>query len=145
MSTTSSTTTNARLAVPRRLLENYLQEAAGHLARRRQVVGHRIREARELRGLKQKDLAARVNVEPQTVSNWERGVYEPDFDKIELLARELRQPASFFFSDEAAATQQPEVPDLVERRLEEIERHLDDRLDRIERLLRGEGSQGSAP
>lgn len=73
-----------------------MEEAAARLARRREIVGDRIKEARTAKGLLQKELAGRVHVEPQTISNWERGVSTPDFDKLELLARELDQVVSFF-------------------------------------------------
>lgn len=101
MSRTSETSANAQLAVPRKLLDSYLREAASRLARRRNVVGDRIREAREAKAWLQKTLAARVHVEPQTVSNWERGVSTPDLDKLEMLARELDRPISFFVAEEA--------------------------------------------
>lgn len=99
MSTTNETRANAPLAIPRKLLEKYLEEAAERLAQRQGIVGTRIREAREAKRWFQKDLAARVHVEPQTISNWERGFTTPDFDKLELLARELEHPIAYFVSE----------------------------------------------
>ena len=114
MSRTSVTGANAQLAAPRKLLDDYLREATSRLARRRQVVGDRIREAREAKGWLQKTLAARVHVEPQTVSNWERGVSTPDLEKLEMVARELGQPLAYFVSEEPVS--QPVVEATEEAR-----------------------------
>lgn len=103
MSKTSDLQANALLAAPRTLLLSYLEEAAEKLASRRRIVGERIKWARETKGWLQKELARRVHVEPQTVSNWERGVSTPDLDKIEVLARELEHPVAYFFADEAGS------------------------------------------
>lgn len=107
MSTTNDMRANALLAIPRKLLDDYLREAADKLARRREIVGTRIREAREEAGLKQKQLAARVHVEPQTVSNWERSVSIPDLDKVELLAEILERPVGWFYSQADTVTPDP--------------------------------------
>lgn len=108
MSKTNGLDANAVLAAPRTLLRSYLEEAAEKLANRRRIVGERIREAREAKGWLQKELARRLHVEPQTVSNWERGASTPDLDKIELLAAELEQPVVYFFADASLAA----VPDI---------------------------------
>lgn len=101
MSNASTSRANASLAGPTRLLHTYLEEAAAKLSRRREIVGDRIREARERKGWLQKELAGRVHVEPQTVSNWERGVTTPDLDKLEILARELECQVSDFLVEPA--------------------------------------------
>lgn len=132
MSITSETRANALLAVPRKLLDDYLTQAAEQIARRRMVVGEQIRKAREAKHWKQKELAVRVHVEPQTISNWERGVRVPDWEKIEILARELDQPLTYFVSEEsAAAIPDPEAVAGVEagRELRVL----------VEALLRAEG------
>lgn len=115
MSRTSVSEANAPLAVSRRLLQTYMEEAATKLSRRREIVGDRIREAREGKGWLQKELAARVHVEPQTVSNWERGVTTPDLDKLAILAHELDRELSHFFVDPAeAASREDELGALRE-------------------------------
>ena len=43
-------------------------------------LGGRIREARASKGWKQRELASEVEVEPITVSRWERGATTPDID-----------------------------------------------------------------
>jgi transcriptional regulator with XRE-family HTH domain len=124
---------NAALAIPRKLLDGYLREAAARLAQRRDIVGTRIREAREAKGWLQKDLAGRVHVEPQTISNWERSVTTPDFDKLEILARELGQPVAFFVSESGA----DEANDQVSPGQFAM---LDAKVDRILQLLEPRGS-----
>lgn len=57
MSRTSDTRANALLAVPRKLLDSYLTEAANQLAARREILGTRIRQAREERRWLQKGIS----------------------------------------------------------------------------------------
>ncbi|MDO4532426.1 MAG: helix-turn-helix domain-containing protein [Coriobacteriia bacterium] len=49
-------------------------------------VGNRIREEREKLGLSQEDLAQRIFVSRQTVSNWETGKTYPDVQSLLLLS-----------------------------------------------------------
>ena len=51
---------------------------------RKPPVGERIRNARTAKGWMQKHLAAEVEVEPITVSRWERGATTPDLDVLRL-------------------------------------------------------------
>jgi transcriptional regulator with XRE-family HTH domain len=108
MSSATKPEANASLAAPTRLLLTYMEEAAAKLARRREIVGDRIREARERKGWLQKELAGRVHVEPQTVSNWERGVTTPDLDKLAILARELDQEVADFLVEPAVEASREE-------------------------------------
>lgn len=94
-----------------------MEEAAAKLARRRAIVGDRIREARERKNLLQKELAVRVHVEPQTVSNWERGVTAPDLDKLDLLARELDTTVAFFLVEPAVEASRADEWRLVREEL----------------------------
>ena len=50
------------------------------VANEKAQLGERIRAARADKGWKQKHLAAQVDVEPITVSRWERGATTPDLD-----------------------------------------------------------------
>lgn len=134
MSITSETRANALLAAPRKLLDDYLMQAAEQIARRRMVVGEQIKRAREAKRWKQKELAVRVHVEPQTISNWERGVRVPDWEKIEILARELDQPISYFVADASENGVEPRVS------VEQFE-ELSGKVDRILALLEPEDPQ----
>jgi transcriptional regulator with XRE-family HTH domain len=143
MSITSETRANALLAVPRKLLDDYLTQAAEQIARRRMVVGEQIRKAREAKHWKQKELAVRVHVEPQTISNWERGVRVPDWEKIEILARELDQPLTYFVADsaEAAVIADSALAARVEALSEQAAR-TDEKLDLVLELLQGRRPRG---
>jgi class 3 adenylate cyclase len=52
-------------------------------------LGRRIRERREIRGLKQLDIANALQISPQAVSKWERGENAPDIIVIGPLSRIL--------------------------------------------------------
>lgn len=51
--------------------------------------GQIIKEARENRGLTQKELAGRLHISDRTVSKWERGAGFPDVTLLEPLSDEL--------------------------------------------------------
>jgi transcriptional regulator with XRE-family HTH domain len=66
-------------------------------------LGERIRAARASKGWKQKHLAAEVDVEPITVSRWERGATTPDLDVLGRLASATGKPVSYFVGGAEAA------------------------------------------
>lgn len=94
------------------------------------VLGDRIREARASKGWKQRELASEVEVEPITVSRWERGATTPDLDVIRLVAEATGKPLSYFIADE-----DPSARDGAVEKLERAADRLAAQADRIERLL----------
>lgn len=60
----------------------------------------KIRKARRSKGMKQTELADALNVHPNTVSNWERGVHVPQDLELESIARELGVAVSDLVSSE---------------------------------------------
>lgn len=50
------------------------------------TLGERIRSLREKMGLTQKELASKLNVPNQNISNYERGFRQPDYDTLQLIA-----------------------------------------------------------
>ena len=50
---------------------------------------NRIKEIRESHGKKQMDLAKELNVSQGTLSNWERGVHDPDTESLLLLSKKF--------------------------------------------------------
>lgn len=50
------------------------------------IVGKNLKKFREASGLSQKELAQHMSVTRQTISNWERGISQPDLDSLMLLA-----------------------------------------------------------
>lgn len=93
-------------------------------------VGDRIREARASKGWKQRELASEVEVEPITVSRWERGATTPDLDVLRLVAEATDKPLSYFVADE-----EPAGSDGAIRKLERVADQLVVQANRIERLL----------
>lgn len=52
-------------------------------------IGKKIRDARELRGYTQRELAKMIGVSAGTVAAWEQGIHAPDFTKLINVFREL--------------------------------------------------------
>ena len=94
-------------------------------------LGDRIREARASKGWKQRELASEVEVEPITVSRWERGATTPDLDVLRLVAGATGKPLSYF----VAADEETAATDKAVKRLERAAEKLSAQADRIERLL----------
>ena len=103
------------------------------MATRNPELGDRIREARASKGWKQRELASEVEVEPITVSRWERGATTPDLDVLRLVAEATGKPLSYFVSDESERT--PAGTDAAAQRLERAAEKLSAQAERIERLL----------
>ena len=97
-------------------------------------LGNRIREARASKGWKQRELASEVEVEPITVSRWERGATTPDLDVLRLVADATEKPLSYFVggADDAATTS---GRDEVAQRLEFAAERLLAEAERIAALL----------
>lgn len=59
----------------------------------------RLTLARQRRGLRVQELAARLEVATRTVTRWEGGHFEPDENNLSELSRELGFPPNYFFGD----------------------------------------------
>ena len=81
-------------------------------------LGDRIREARAEKGWKQRELASEVEVEPITVSRWERGATTPDLDVLRLVAEATEKPLSYFVAGEDERAAAPGA-DSAARKLEQ--------------------------
>ena len=98
-------------------------------------LGEKIKAARAERGWKQKHLAAEVEVEPITVSRWERGATTPDLDVLRLVASATGRPLSYFV-EEATDAPPPALTsrvDRLEQSVARVEEKLDALLDRLSR------------
>ncbi len=84
-------------------------------------LGERIRAARAEKGWKQKHLAAQVDVEPITVSRWERGATSPDLEVISQVAEATGKPLSYFVGDGGRAGDGEQVRPRWKRRRARIE------------------------
>ena len=74
------------------------------MANEKAQLGERIRSARAAKGWKQKHLAAEVEVEPITVSRWERGATTPDLDVLGRVAEATGMPVGYFVGGAAPAS-----------------------------------------
>jgi transcriptional regulator with XRE-family HTH domain len=101
--------------------------------RKRPPLGDKIRSARADRGWKQKHLAAEVEVEPITVSRWERGATTPDLDVLSLVAEATGKPLSYFV-DEEPAERRLALDDAVQR-IEAAAGRIADEADRISKSV----------
>ncbi len=54
------------------------------------MIGSKLRKIRDLKGMGQQELAKAVGCTQQTISNWERNVYEPDASELVELAKILK-------------------------------------------------------
>jgi repressor LexA len=61
-------------------------------------VSNRIRDLRKKHGLTQKELANKLHVSPQVVSNWEREYTTPDAEDIAKLSKVLETKADYLLS-----------------------------------------------
>lgn len=67
------------------------------MARLEQQFGKKLRELRKARGLTQEQLAEKVNVSYQAISNIERGLTGPSFTTLAVIARALKvKPRDLF-------------------------------------------------
>ena len=70
----------------------------------RSVVARRLREAREMSGLSQKQLGIKAGIDEFSASprinQYERGKHTPDFSTVERLAKVLNLPTPFFYCRE---------------------------------------------
>ena len=97
-------------------------------------LGDRIREARASKGWKQRELASEVEVEPITVSRWERGATTPDLDVLRLVADATGKPLGYF----VAGDEEPQGTANSDVAIEKLERAADrlaEEADRIAALL----------
>lgn len=62
----------------------------------------RLKQLREERNLKQAQLAKELNVSQGTIGNWERGIREPDFETIKILANYFDVTTDYLLGHEAA-------------------------------------------
>jgi transcriptional regulator with XRE-family HTH domain len=97
-------------------------------------LGGRIREARASKGWKQKELASEVEVEPITVSRWERGATTPDLDVLRLVADATGKSLSYFVAEDTESVQASPT-DAAVRKLERAADRLGAEAERISALL----------
>ena len=68
------------------------------------MVGYNIRRFREAKGLTQEQLAERLNVTRQAVSNWETEKTQPDIDTLQRIAQVLEVSVEELIYGERSST-----------------------------------------
>jgi transcriptional regulator with XRE-family HTH domain len=104
------------------------------MATRKAEIGRKIREARVGKGWKQKHLAAHVEVEPITVSRWERGATTPDLDVLRVVAEATGKPLSYFV-DQGPEAPEPAALEVAVERIESAADRVAAAAERIAELL----------
>jgi transcriptional regulator with XRE-family HTH domain len=96
-------------------------------------LGEKIKAARAEKGWKQKHLAAAMQVEPITVSRWERGATTPGLAALRLVAEKTGKPVSYFVgsAETAAPAELAQRVDALEQSLARVEQKLAALLDRL--------------
>ncbi|HWI52132.1 MAG TPA: helix-turn-helix transcriptional regulator [Symbiobacteriaceae bacterium] len=69
--------------------------------------GNRLREVRTERGLLQRDLEEALNLRPGTVSQYERGLREPDFNLLVIMADRFEVSLDFLLGRPDAQRESP--------------------------------------
>ena len=59
----------------------------------------KLRKLRKKSGFTQEELALKLNVTRQTISNWERGYSIPDFENLKVISTFYKVPISYFMDD----------------------------------------------
>lgn len=88
------------------------------------MLGRRIKRLREERGLSQKQLADRLGVRKQSVSNWENENAMPSMDRFLALIEYFRTTPNFMLGYEAEAG--IDVTGLTENEIEHVAMIIDD-------------------
>ena len=84
---------------------------------------NRIKELRIERDLSQQDLANRLDVNKQTISQYERGVREPNFEKLLLLCDIFNVSSDYLLGKDSRTSR---LVDTKERQLIDLFRSLDE-------------------
>lgn len=63
------------------------------------MFGEKLKNARISKNLKQSEIAELLNVKNTTISNWEKGVSNPDIEYVSTICRILGVSPSYFFDE----------------------------------------------
>ena len=71
---------------------------------------NRIKEVRQSKGIKQIDLAEKLNITQATLSNWERGVHDPDSNSLKFLSDFFQVTTDYLLGKSNIANPKAEFP-----------------------------------
>lgn len=73
------------------------------------IFTRRFKEARKSKGLTQEQLGLAIGLDEfvasTRINRYERGIHQPDFQILTLIAKTLNVPPAYFFADDELATQ----------------------------------------
>ncbi|MGN0378791.1 MAG: helix-turn-helix domain-containing protein [Butyrivibrio sp.] len=72
------------------------------------VIGQRVKEARNLKGMTQYELAEKIGVSKDTIRNWEKGRSRPDNDDIYVRIAEVLNVTSDWIKNQS-------IPDIIQK------------------------------
>ncbi len=72
--------------------------------------GTRLKRLREARGLTQRQLAERIDIEPAQVTRYERGQFLPNAESLVALSKVLQVETDFLLKGEAKSPSSPDQP-----------------------------------
>lgn len=94
---------------------------AVHIFKRKiDLVGQKIKQARQSKGMTQSDLADLLDISSKTVSAIEVGRVEPSISQMQAISAVLEEPIGYFIGENASSLESKMVH--VKEQLEEITR-----------------------
>ena len=96
-------------------MELYLEQVEECTLNRKKIVGRRLREARDSSHMSQADAAAKVGVHFSTLSKYESGEREADFETLTKLSELYRKPMDYLMGTEKSGLVDTEWQELYER------------------------------
>jgi transcriptional regulator with XRE-family HTH domain len=98
------------------------------------VIGSRIREQRQKLRWTQKELAKKVNVSAQVISNWERGYTTPDSDDISRLSKAMNISSDYLLgtSENKESDWDSKLPELTAKDERDITKDLEKIINSLE-------------
>lgn len=96
-------------------------------------IGSRVKKLRSEKRLTQKQLANKVNVSPQVISNWERGYTDPSPDDVKLLSESLECSADYILgnTDKRNPIEDSKLPELTEKEERDIQKDLEEMINNL--------------
>ena len=64
------------------------------------TIGQRVKNARKAAGMTQADLAKKLNIPFQSISQWERDVRKPKFESLRKIAKEVNCPITDLLTED---------------------------------------------
>lgn len=87
------------------------------------TVGKWVKKARREKGLKQKELAQRVQIDPKYLSAIENGHRQGSLKLISRIGKELGQPLSYFYQDNLEIISDVELDEEIARKLDQCSKY----------------------